>query len=62
MEYASEGDLSKIITLPECISFLKKSNKDYIKFIAANIILGLECLFKENVIYRDLKLENVLIF
>lgn len=32
-----------------------------IKFIVAGVVLGLEYLHKNNIIYSDLKLENVLV-
>ena len=40
----------------------RKIGEEAIRFILANIILGLEDLHRNNVIYCDLKPENILIF
>ena len=39
----------------------QRFSEDRAKFYAAEILLALECLHNNNVIYRDLKPENVLL-
>ena len=57
MEYVGGGSLFKIIAhnedggLPEA----------WVRFYIAEILLGLEALHQHHIIFRDLKLENVLI-
>lgn len=62
MKNAKGGDISTYIGGKDfkCSEF-KKLGEEGIKFIAAGIILGLEHLHQNNIIYCDLKLENVLI-
>lgn len=40
----------------------KKLGEDGIRFIVASVILGLEHLHENQIIYRDLKPENIIIF
>lgn len=40
----------------------KKLGEEGIRFLAANVILGLEELHRNDIMYRDLKPENVIIF
>ena len=55
LEYVGGGSLMTLLRRsPE----LKESQ---VKFYAGEILLGLEALHMSNIVYRDLKLENVLI-
>ena len=40
----------------------KKLGEEGIRFLAANVILGLEELHRNDIMYRDLKPENVIIY
>lgn len=55
LEYCSGGELFSI--LQRC----RRLTEEKAKFYAAQIVLALEHLHKHNVVYRDLKPENVLI-
>jgi len=55
LEYVGGGSLMQL--LQQCPELKEKE----VKFYAAEILLGLEALHTSNIIYRDLKLENVLI-
>jgi len=49
------GDLSKLLDIK------RKLTEDLAKIYVAEILLALECLHKNNIIFRDLKPENVVI-
>lgn len=55
MDFLNGGDL--FFHLRKNVRFSEKRAR----FYAAEIVLGLECLHKNNVIYRDLKPENILL-
>lgn len=55
LEYVGGGSLINLLN-----EFPDLQEKD-VKFYAAEILLGLEALHTSNIIYRDLKLENVLV-
>jgi len=55
MEYIPGGELFTYIEK------YGKFNEDVVKFYAAEIVLMLEYLHNNNVVYRDLKLENILL-
>lgn len=54
LEYCEQGDLESLVSG-------HKLSEIEVKFLLAEIVLGLEYLHSQQVIYRDLKLENVLI-
>ena len=66
IEYASGGDVYSLMSpLPKYttkVEEFKSLGEDGVRFIMASVVLGLECLHHHNLIYRDLKPENVLIF
>ena len=55
MDFLAGGELFDHIRIEQRFS------EERSQFIAAEIILALECLHQNNIIYRDLKPENVLI-
>ena len=55
MDYLPNGELFYQLRKEKKFEMMKA------KIIAAEILLALECLHSNNVIYRDLKPENVLI-
>lgn len=55
LEYVPGGDMFQHLSITECFSEARA------QFYAAEIILALEFLHSKNIIYRDLKPENLLI-
>jgi protein-serine/threonine kinase len=55
MDFCPHGDLSMILKRETCFS------EDLTRFYACEILLGLEALHKADIIFRDLKPDNVLI-
>lgn len=62
MEKARGGDMAGFVS-PNSVKgqLFKSLGEDGIRNVVAGVILGLEYLHRKNIIYCDLKLENVLI-
>ncbi len=56
MEYMPRGDIYYYLKRKECLF-----TEDIIKIVVAQIIMGLEILHGEGIIYRELKPENILV-
>jgi len=67
--YAFQNDKKLFLVLDYCpggelffyLSNIGRFDEDHARFYACNILLAIECLHKNGVIYRDLKPENILI-
>ena len=55
LEYCPGGELFNLL------SKMKRFSEDHTRFYACQLVLALEYLHSKNIIYRDLKPENVLI-
>ena len=55
LEYCPGGDLSEYLQLEKCF------NEDKTRLYAAEILLGIEELHRKNIIFRDLKPDNVVL-
>ena len=56
MRYVEGGTLFQYITLRK-----DKLPEDSARFYGAQVLLALEAMHEKNIIYRDLKLENILL-
>lgn len=56
MEYLPRGDIYYYLNRKTCIF-----REDIIKSLVSEIIVGLEMLHNENIVYRELKPENILV-
>ena len=69
MSYAFQSDSKLFFVLEYCpggelffyLSKIGRFKEDAARFYASNILIGLDHLHKNNVLYRDLKPENVLV-
>ena len=55
LDYCPGGDLGQI--MHKC----KQMKEKYVKIYVAEIVLALQCLHEHNIVYRDLKPENVVL-
>lgn len=62
MELASGGDASRLIQNQKIREQFLKLGDEGLRFIVACVVLALEYLHTQGIIFRDLKPENVLIF
>lgn len=56
MEYMPRGDIYYYLKRKECVF-----TEEIIKMVVSEIIMGLEILHNEGIVYRELKPENILV-
>lgn len=70
MEYAKGGSVETLLSIKkikgtrknERAERFEKLGEEGVRFIAGSVVLALEHLHKNDIMYRDLKPENILIF
>jgi serine/threonine protein kinase len=55
MDYCSGGDIGKLLYEKRTLE------EEHAKILAAETLLGLESMHKKNIIFRDLKPDNIII-
>ena len=62
MEFAEAGDTNRLLMETNMRKHFLKVKEKGIQYIIGSVVMALEYLHNQNIIYRDLKPENILMF